>query len=154
MIPSNERKRRAQSGVTLIEMMVVVTIIALFAALVMPRMFKRADAARATAAKAQINGFMTALGAYKLDTSTYPTSEQGLAALRVAPPNMPLWKGPYLPVDSADPWGRAYVYERTEKGFRLVSAGADGLFERSSWSEPGQLDKTVRVVSTIEYALE
>jgi general secretion pathway protein G len=126
----NDRRRHAQRGVTLIEMMVVVTIIALFAALVMPRMFKRADAARATAAKAQINGFMTALGAYKLDTSTYPTSEQGLAALRVAPPDMPLWKGPYLPQDVPnDPWSRPYVYTYPgEHGDEpdIVSLGADG----------------------------
>jgi general secretion pathway protein G len=126
----NDRRRRTQSGVTLIEMMVVVTIIALFAALVMPRMFKRADAARATAAKAQINGFMTALGAYKLDTSTYPTNEQGLQALRVAPPNMPLWKGPYLPQDVPnDPWSRPYVYRFPgEHGDEpdIISLGADG----------------------------
>ena len=74
-----ENRRRRQRGVTLIEMMVVVTIIALFSALVLPKMFRRADAARQTAARAQINGFMTALGAYKLDTSTFPTTEQGLA---------------------------------------------------------------------------
>ncbi len=105
-------QRRAQSGVTLIEMMVVVTIIALFAALVMPKMFRRADAARVTAAHAQINGFMTALGAYKLDTSTFPTTEQGLQALRVPPAGVPLWKGPYLPQEVPnDPWGRPYVYK-------------------------------------------
>ena len=67
---------------TLIEMLVVVTIIALFAALVGPKMFGKADKARQTAAKAQINSFTTALGAYKLDTSTFPTSEMGLQALR------------------------------------------------------------------------
>ena len=77
-----KKKTRRQAGVTLIEMLVVVTIIALFAALVAPRMLNRAAAARATAAKAQINSFMTALGAYKLDTGAYPTTEQGLQALR------------------------------------------------------------------------
>ena len=123
-------KRRAQSGVTLIEMMVVVTIIALFAALVMPKMFRRADAARVTAAHAQINGFMTALGAYKLDTSTFPTTEQGLQALRVAPAGVPLWKGPYLPQEVPnDPWGRPYVYKYPgDHGDEpdIVSLGADG----------------------------
>jgi general secretion pathway protein G len=107
----DSRRRRSQAGVTLIEMLVVVTIIALFAALVAPKMLRRADAARVTAAKAQINAFGTALGAYKLDTSTYPTTEQGLAALRVRPPNTPLWNGPYLPQDvPLDPWSRPYVY--------------------------------------------
>jgi general secretion pathway protein G len=124
------RRRRTQSGVTLIEMLVVVTIIALFAALVAPKMLRRADAARVTAAKAQINAFGTALGAYKLDTSTYPTSEQGLVALRVRPPNLPLWNGPYLPQDiPLDPWGRPYIYKYPgEHGDEpdIVSYGADG----------------------------
>jgi len=93
-------------------------------------MFKRADAARQTAAHAQINGFMTALGTYKLDTSTFPTSEQGLAALRVAPAGVNLWKGPYLPQEvPMDPWGRPYVYKYPgEHGDEpdIISYGADG----------------------------
>lgn len=125
-----ENRRRRQRGVTLIEMMVVVTIIALFSALVLPKMFRRADAARQTAARAQINGFLTALGAYKLDTSTFPTTEQGLGALRVAPAGVPLWKGPYLPQEvPLDPWGRPYVYKYPgEHGDEpdIVSLGADG----------------------------
>lgn len=121
---------KRESGVTLIEMMVVVTIIALFSALVLPKLFKRADAARVTAAHAQMNGFMTALGAYKLDTSTFPTTEQGLQALRAAPTDVPLWKGPYLPKDvPKDPWGRPYVYTYPgEHGDEpdILSYGADG----------------------------
>jgi general secretion pathway protein G len=124
------RRRRSQAGVTLIEMLVVVTIIALFAALVAPKMLKRADAARVTAARAQINAFMTALGAYKLDTSTYPSTEQGLAALRLRPGDMPLWNGPYLPQDiPLDPWNRPYQYRYPgEHGDEpeIVSYGADG----------------------------
>src|SRR3954454_4994247 len=99
MTEKQKRRRRNQAALTLIEMLVVVTIIALFAALVAPKMLRRADAARVTAARAQINAFSTALGAYKLDTSTYPTTEQGLAALRVKPADVPLWNGPYLPQD-------------------------------------------------------
>ena len=124
------RRRRSQAGVTLIEMMVVVTIIALFVALVAPKLFKQADKAKVTAARAQMNNFMTALGAYKLDTSTFPTTEMGLAALRVRPANMPLWNGPYLPQDvPLDPWGRAYVYRFPgENGDEpeIASLGADG----------------------------
>jgi general secretion pathway protein G len=124
------RRSRRQAGVTLIEMMVVVTIIALFVALVAPKLFKQADKAKITAARAQMNNFMTALGAYKLDTSTFPTTEQGLAALRIRPANMPLWNGPYLPQDvPLDPWGRAYVYRYPgESGDEpeIVSLGADG----------------------------
>ena len=126
----SENRKRRQRGVTLIEMMVVVTIIALFSALVLPKMFKRADAARQTAAHAQINGFMTALGTYKLDTSTFPTTEQGLAALRVAPAGVPLWKGPYLPQEvPMDPWGKPYIYKYPgEHGDEpdIISLGADG----------------------------
>ena len=123
------RHNRRRRGVTLIEMMVVVTIIALFSALVLPKMFKRADLARVTAARAQMNGFMTALGTYKLDTSTFPTTEQGLQSLRVAPQGVPLWKGPYLPQDvPLDPWGHPYVYRYPgEHGDEpeIISLGAD-----------------------------
>jgi general secretion pathway protein G len=105
-------RRKRQSGVTLIEMLVVVTIIALFAALVAPRMMKQGDNARKTAARAQVNSFMTALGSYKLDTGTYPTTEQGLNALRLKPENLNNWQGPYLPQDiPTDPWGHLYVYK-------------------------------------------
>jgi general secretion pathway protein G len=124
------RRNRSRAGVTLIEMLVVVTIIALFAALVAPRMLHRADAARAAAARAQINSFMTALGAYKLDTGTFPTTEQGLQALRVAPPGVNQWQGPYLPAEiPVDPWGRAYLYKFPgDHGDEpdVVSYGADG----------------------------
>jgi general secretion pathway protein G len=131
MNPSTTPRRLSRrAGVTLIEMLVVVTIIALFAAFVAPSMLRRGDAARATAAKAQINSFMTALGAYKLDTSMYPTNEQGLNALRVKPEGVDQWNGPYLPKDVPnDPWGRAYMYkfpgEHGEEP-EIESYGADG----------------------------
>lgn len=126
----NRKRKRRQAGVTLIEMLVVVTIIALFAALVAPRMLRRSDAARVTAARAQINSFMTALGAYKLDTGLFPTTEQGLQALRARPQNVNQWEGPYLPQDIPnDPWGRPYVYKFPgEHGDEpdIVCHGADG----------------------------
>jgi general secretion pathway protein G len=126
----NRKTKRRQAGVTLIEMLVVVTIIALFAALVAPRMLRRSDAARVTAARAQINSFMTALGAYKLDTGLFPTTEQGLQALRARPQNVNQWEGPYLPQDIPnDPWGRPYVYKFPgEHGDEpdIVCHGADG----------------------------
>ena len=126
----NRSKKRRQAGVTLIEMLVVVTIIALFAAIVAPRMLRRADAARQTAARAQINSFMTALGAYKLDTGLFPSSELGLKALREKPQAVNNWQGPYLPQDiPMDPWGNPYIYKYPgEHGDEpdLVSLGADG----------------------------
>jgi general secretion pathway protein G len=126
-----KRKRtRLEAGVTLIEMLVVVTIIALFAALVAPRLLQKADAAKVTATQAQINGFMTALGTYRLDTSTYPSNEMGLQALRIRPQNLPNWAGPYLPKEIPnDPWGRPYMYKYPgEHGDEpdIISYGADG----------------------------
>jgi general secretion pathway protein G len=124
------RRSRRQAGVTLIEMLVVVTIIALFAAVVAPRMLRQTDSARRTAARTQINSFMTALGAYKLDTGLYPTTEQGLQALRTRPEGVLQWNGPYLPQDiPVDPWGRPYLYRFPgEHGDEpdLVSLAADG----------------------------
>src|ERR1700722_17786259 len=89
----NKRSRR-QAGVTLIEMMVVVTIIALFAALVLPKMMQSADRAKVAKAHADINAFSTALGAYKLDTGVFPSTEQGLRALREKPEAVENWQGP------------------------------------------------------------
>jgi len=124
------RRQRRQAGVTLIEMLVVVTIIALFAALVAPNMFKQGDKARVTATRAQINNLKTALGAYKLDTGVFPSSEQGLQALRTSPPNQAQWSGPYLQMDIPnDPWGHAYLYKFPgDHGDEpdIMSYGADG----------------------------
>jgi len=103
------RKRSGQAGVTLIEMLVVVTIIGLFVALVGPALFKRADEAKVTVTRAQIDNFMTALGTYKLDTGTFPTTEQGLQALRVKPADVNQWNGPYMPKDiPKDAWSRDF----------------------------------------------
>ncbi|MEN6605495.1 MAG: type II secretion system major pseudopilin GspG [Bryobacteraceae bacterium] len=127
---NRKRKDRRRSGVTLIEMLVVVTIIALFAALVAPSMFKQSDKARVTAARVQLRNFVGALGQYKLDTGVFPTTEQGLQALRTAPSGVTSWQGPYLPQEvPTDPWGHAYVYKYPgEHGDEpdIISYGADG----------------------------
>ena len=105
-------KRRSQAGVTLIEMLVVVTIMGLFAYFVLPKFMGQADKAKRTAARAQISSYMTALSSYKLDTGNFPTSEQGLQALRVQPEGVNNWQGPYVVQDIApDPWGHPYVYK-------------------------------------------
>ncbi|MCC6591401.1 MAG: type II secretion system major pseudopilin GspG [Bryobacterales bacterium] len=126
----NRNRNRRRAGITLIEMLVVVTIIALFAAIVGPRLLSRGDQARVVAARTQINAFMTAIGAYKLDTGMFPTTEMGLGALRNRPANVNLWNGPYLPQDiPMDPWGRPYMYRYPgEHGDEpdIVSLGADG----------------------------
>ena len=123
--------KKSQRGVTLIEMLVVVTIISLIVGLVSLNLFKKADEAKRTAAHAQISNFMQALGLYKLDTGTYPPTNVGLQALRVKPENLPNWSGPYLPKDvPLDPWGRPYEYKYPgEHGDDpdLISLGPDGV---------------------------
>ena len=109
---NRRRRSRGQAGVTLIELLVVVVIIGLFVALVGPSLWRNADKAKVTVARQQIENFQTALGAYKLDTGTLPTTEQGLQALRVAPADATQWAGPYMPKDiPKDPWHHDYQYK-------------------------------------------
>jgi general secretion pathway protein G len=127
-----KRKVRSDTarGVTLIELLVVVTIIALFATLVLPRLWKKVSGAKQTVAREQINGFITALGMYKLDTGRFPSTEQGLQALRIRPQDEARWDGPYLPQDvPLDPWGHAYAYKYPgDHGEEpdITTYGADG----------------------------
>jgi general secretion pathway protein G len=125
------RRNRNQAGVTLIEMLVVVTIIGLFVALVGPPMVKHAGQAKVIAARTQIYHFMTALGAYKLDTGQFPDTDQGLTALEVKPTDVEGWNGQYLPRDiPKDPWQKAYLYrfpgEHRPGEPDIISLGADG----------------------------
>jgi len=124
------RRRRGEAGVTLIEMLVVVTIIGLFVALVGPKLWSNVDKAKITAARAQIQNFGAALGTYKLDNGDFPNTEQGLQALRARPSDATQWNGPYMPLDvPKDPWGHDYVYKYPgEHGDEpdIVSYGADG----------------------------
>ena len=124
------KRNPAQAGVTLIEMLVVVTIIALFAAVVGPKLLGRADEAKKVAARQQIQQFGQALGMYKLDTGQFPSTEQGLTALRLKPANVNQWNGPYLQTDvPTDPWGFQFSYKYPgDHGDEpdMISFGADG----------------------------
>ena len=123
------RFEKKEKGFTLIEMLIVMVILGLLAALVGPRMFGKVGKSRQNAAKAQIALFETALDTYRLDTSKYPTTDQGLQALRVKPSGVERWDGPYLPKDvPLDPWGHAYQYRAPgEHGdYDIISLGADG----------------------------
>jgi general secretion pathway protein G len=123
-------RHAVQRGFTLIELMVVLVIIGVLAALIVPNVLDRADDARVTAARTDINNLQQALKLYRLDNQRYPTAEQGLQALVVKPTTGPIptqWK-PYLEKLPNDPWGRPYQYLNPGvKGeFDLLSLGADG----------------------------
>ena len=106
------RDKRTERGFTLIELLIVMIIIGLLAALVGPRMFGKVGKSKQKAAKAQISLFETALDTYRLDVGKYPTTDQGLHALRVQPEDVEKWDGPYLPKDvPLDPWGHPYEYK-------------------------------------------
>jgi general secretion pathway protein G len=119
-----------QAGFTLIELMVVMVIIGVLAALIVPNVLERADEAKVTAARTDVNNLMQALKLYKLDNQAYPTTEQGLQALVNKPTTGPTpgnWK-PYLDKLPNDPWGRPYQYLNPGvKGeIDVMSFGADG----------------------------
>lgn len=122
-----------RDGFTLIEVMVVVVILAILAALIVPKLMGRPDEARAVAAKQDIATIVQALRLYRLDNARYPTSEQGLAALVSRPTIAPVptnWKaGGYLERLPKDPWGNPYLF--LNPGIRgeidVFSFGADGV---------------------------
>lgn len=123
------KHRKRQQGFTLIELLVVLTILAMLAALVVPRVFHNLEKAKVNTAKAQIAAFESAIGSYRLDVGSFPTTDMGLQALRVRPNGVDNWDGPYLPKDiPLDPWGHPYVYRSpSEHGdYEIISYGADG----------------------------
>ena len=139
--------RRVRRGFTLLELLVVLAIIATLVAVVAPSIFQNVGDAKVDAAKSQIEIFTLALDAYRLDNDTYPTTEQGLAALRVRPTTGAAprnWRGPYLRKDvPLDPWGRAYVYvapgAENPTSYDLYTLGKDG--------KPGGSDEDADITS-------
>jgi general secretion pathway protein G len=132
-LPACQRPRRnGQSGVTLIEMMIVLVIIGIVAALVVPNVIGRPDEARVAVANADLRTISASLEMYRLDNRVYPTAGQGLGALSQMPSEPPLppnWvAGGYLPQVPTDPWGNPYGYTVSagSGGYELLSLGADG----------------------------
>lgn len=124
----------SEHGFSFIEIMVVVIILGVLAAIVGPQLLGRTEQASINAAEAQLGIFDTALGAYELDNGRFPTTEQGLEALFEEPTTPPLprdWRGPYMQRTLPDdPWGNPYVYRspgaNNRNSYDLFSYGADG----------------------------
>ncbi len=116
-------------GFTLLELLVVVAIIGLLVAYVGPRYVAQIGKSETAAARAQIEALAKAIDTYRLDTGRYPSTAQGLAALRERPASVTKWNGPYLQKDvPADPWGKPYAYRTpgAKSDFELMSYGRDG----------------------------
>ena len=122
---------RDEQGLTLVEMLVVLAILALVVGLVAPRVVDYLGRAKSTTAKLQIENLAAGLDLYRLDVGRYPSQAEGLAALAQRPAALPAWKGPYIKGDGVppDPWGRPYTYRipgRDGRAFDVLSLGADG----------------------------
>jgi general secretion pathway protein G len=123
------RRRRADGGFTLLEMLVVLAIMGLLAAIIAPQVLKYLGTSRTQTAKVQIQNVVAALELYRLDVGHYPTQEEGLNAVITAPPTAAGWNGPYLQRPSAlnDPWGQPYLYKNPGKHGEIdvYSLGSD-----------------------------
>lgn len=130
LVRSPRRSRSEEAGFTLVEMLVVITIIGLIMALVAPRVLGYLSESKAKAAKIQIESFGSALDLFYLNSGRYPTGSEGLVVLVQRPGNAPAWNGPYLKggVVPADPWGNAYVYRAPGQhgAYEILSYGSDG----------------------------
>lgn len=139
--------RLGQEGLTLIEIVVVIIVLGLLAGLVGPQIIGRVSEAKTSTAQTQIELFSVALDNYRLDNGRYPTTEQGLQALREKPVSEPApynWRGPYLQKEiPLDPWGQPYVYRSpgdvNTTTYDLLTLGRDG--------QPGGEDEDADVTS-------
>jgi general secretion pathway protein G len=122
--------RRRQAGFTLVEVMVVVVILGILAAIIVPKIMSRPEQARLVKAKQDILAIQSALDLYKLDSGVYPSTDQGLQALVTKPSSTPVpqnWKSDgYLQRLPTDPWGEAYQYTNENDKLRIFSYGPKG----------------------------
>lgn len=125
-----ERRATHEGGFTLMEMLVVLVVIGLIAAVAIPQVMKLLESAKHKAARIQLETLANSLSVYQLDMGDYPTTEQGLAVLWKAPGDIVEWDGPYVRRERqlVDPWGRPFVYRAPGKDhpYDLVTLGADG----------------------------
>jgi general secretion pathway protein G len=125
----NRRAPRGEQGFTLIEVMVVIVILSILAAIIVPRIMDRPDKARMVKAQADIRALESALNLYRLDNHNYPSTDEGLEALVQKPADAPTWKeGGYIDRMPKDPWGNPYQYLNpgTHGSIDIFSLGADG----------------------------
>ena len=132
-VKMNRTSRTRRNAFTLVELLLVLTILAILAGIVLPHLAGRGEQARETAAKSDIASISSALGMFEVDNGFFPKGRTGLQALVQRPSNAQNWHGPYLENKTTlpiDPWGNAYVYECPGKhnpnGFDLMSMGPDG----------------------------
>jgi general secretion pathway protein G len=144
MTKSGTAAKRSERGITLFELLVVLVILALLATIVAPRVIGYLGRSKTDVAQAQLSSIATSLELFYLDMGRYPEAEEGLAALMDAPDDSALWRGPYFGNSSGfnDPWGRPYLYLRTEPGdrFMLTTLGRDG--EAGGEGEDGDLSRS------------
>lgn len=129
MKKANSQKKN--QAFTLVEMLLVLVILAVLAAIVIPKFSGRSQQAKITAAQSQIASMEMALDSYEVDTGSYPKGNNGLNALVQMPSGVQNWRGPYLKKGiPADPWGNAYIYNYPGKnnpdGYDIMSMGPDG----------------------------
>jgi general secretion pathway protein G len=128
-LPKWLQRRREDGGFTLLEMLVVLAIMGLLAAIIAPQVLKYLGTSRTQTAKVQIQNVDAALQLFRLDVGRFPTQEEGLNALVTAPPTAPGWNGPYLQKPSAlnDPWGNPYLFRNPGRHSEIdvYSLGSD-----------------------------
>ena len=127
---TKEKKTRQEGGFTLLELLVVMAILGMLAALVGPQVLNQLGGAKSKSARIQIRDLEQALELYRLDVGRYPSSEDGLSALVARPEDIRGWNGSYLKKSEvpADPWGNEYAYRLLDTGlYELVSYGSDGV---------------------------
>jgi len=123
------KKNSSKKAFTIIELMVVITIIGILASLVAPKFMGKLETAKIKTTKAQLEMFSTALDSFNLDTGRYPTESEGLKILWIKVKDLRGYDGPYLPKSvEADAWGNPYIYKQTsdDHAFNIISYGKDG----------------------------